>query len=98
MIEFSPTKSPAVKLPSIHPLLWMAREFIAKVPVEKLPEKEASTWSDYRKCALDAIEGAIDILKPVVFEPADGFHCMNQRIQVIIEPAELSYHKISAKK
>lgn len=98
MIYITPPKIPAVKLPSIHPLLWMARGFIAKVPLDELPKDKAETWRGYQKCALDAIEAAISLFQPVKPGPESIDLCMNQRIRIIIEPAEVSPHKLNAKK
>jgi len=74
-----------LEIPSIHPLLWMAREFIKKVPLDKLPKKEAEIWRDYQECALKAIKTSIEILSPVKLVDRD-FKCLNQRIRIVVSP------------
>jgi hypothetical protein len=85
MITVKSPNYPDVKIPSIHPLLWMAREFIKKVPIEKLPPELREIWEDYQGCAFKAIDTSIRILTPVRFVDRD-FKCMNQRIQIVVDP------------
>lgn len=85
MITVKSPKYPDVTIPSIHPLLWMAREFIRNVPIEKLPKELIKIWEDYQGCAFKAIDMCIEVLTPVKFVDRD-FKCLNQRIQIVVDP------------
>jgi hypothetical protein len=77
-----------VEIPSIHPLLWMAHEFIKEVPVKKLPPELREIWENYQGCAFKAIVEAIRILTPVKFVDRD-YKCMNQRIKIVVSQQDL---------
>lgn len=88
MITVKSEKYPDVEIPSIHPLLWMAREFIDNVPIEKLPPDLIKIWKDYKLCALKAMDTSIKILTPVKLTDRD-FKCLNQRIRIVIKDQDL---------
>ncbi len=88
MITLKSERYPDVEIPSIHPLLWMAHEFIKKVPLEKLPPELEEIWRDYQGCALKAIRASIEMLSPVKFADRD-FKCLNQRIRIVVKDQDL---------
>ncbi len=88
MITVKSEKYPDVEIPSIHPLLWMAREFIANVPIKELPEELIEKWIDYQGCALKSMDTSIRILSPVRLTDRD-FKCLNQRIRIVVKDQDL---------
>lgn len=86
-------KEPPI-VPSLHPFMWMAAEFIRKVPLDEIKdEKIRRQWKDYQECATSAIEFFMDAIAKITMPYPDLDErelCLNQRIQEIIDPRQFT--------
>ena len=89
-VSFNPPKSKVpLNLPSLHPFMWMAAEFIRKVPLDEINDENIrEKWQDYQQCAIQAIEFLLEYASKIFMpylELDERVQCMNQRIQIVID-------------